>query len=499
MIGPRIVTLARNSLVARNVLDCVQAQRCLSLGLVLLAGQILTGCQQSYRKTMDAVVTDCALGRYAQASALTGKTLAEISKNDGDRLVYLLEAGRTAQLAGDLAASTAAFGEANAIVAPYLDEKAEATITEAAATTVVNQTLSQYRGTNPERTLLETMLAMNALVLDDRAQARLALNRAQAWQQVAVSLHEAEIEKEQARLDASKEEAKTKGVTYGSSSEIESNANYANLASMKAYTEYADPFATYLRGIFLLFEPDQADLENASYAFRRTQALNDGDALVAAQIAGDLAILESKRSSGQVPPHTWIVLFDGLAAYRKEFSVGVAAFPYMAQYDAGVAQPEIIFDGQRYSMAFISDFDRMVMADFKEKLPLIITQEIISTALKTAATYALNEQFGSYGLLIGLAYQFGSTAADLRSWRTAPKRIHVARVETPADGRVVVADGGVPIATVQVSPGTSGVVFVDVPARGAPASVRSAVLAGAVPAAAVAPSLSESNVGVTSE
>ena len=448
---------------------------------------------------MDAVVTDCALGRYSQASALTSKSLEEISKNDGDRLVYLLEAGRTAQLAGDLAASSAAFGEANAIVAPYLDEKAEATVTEAAATTVVNQTLSQYRGTNPERTLLETMLAINALVLGDRSQARLSLNRAQAWQQVAVALHTAEIEAEQARLDASKEEATTKGVSYGSSSEIESNANYSNLASMKAYTEYADPFATYLRGIFLLFEPDQSDLENASYALRRTQALNDGDALVAAQIAGDLAILEARRASGQVPPHTWIVLFDGLAAYRKEFSVGVAAFPSMAQHEAGVAMPEILYEGQRYPMAYISDFDRMVMADFKEKLPLIITQEIISTALKSAATYALNEQFGSYGLLIGLAYQFGSTAADLRSWRTAPKRMHVARVETPADGRVIVTDGGVPVATAQVSPGTSGIVFVDVPARGAPASVRSAVLAGAVPTAAVAPSTSDSKVGAASE
>ena len=150
-------------------------------------------------------------------------------------------------------------------------------------------------------------------------------------------------------------------------------------------------------------------------------------------------------------------------------------------------------------MAYISDFDRMVMADFKEKLPLIITQEIISTALKSAATYALNEQFGSYGLLIGLAYQFGSTAADLRSWRTAPKRMHVARVETPADGRVIVTDGGVPVATAQVSPGTSGIVFVDIPARGAPASVRSAVLAGAVPTAAVAPSTSDSKVGAASE
>ena len=459
----------------------LQSARAISVGCLLVATQVFAGCQQSYRKTMDTVVADCVRGRYLEASQLTAKSVQGLSASDGDRLVYLLEAGRTAQLAGDLVASNSAFAEANAIVQPYLDEKAEAKVTEAIATTAVNQTLSEYRGTNPERTLLETMIAINALVAGDRAQARIALNRAQAWQQIAVSLHEAEIEKEQARLDASKEEATTKGVSYGSSSEIESNTNYANLASMKAYTEYADPFATYFRGIFLLFEPDQTDLENASYAFRRTQALNEGDALVAAQIAGDLAVLEARRTSGQVPPHTWIVLFDGLAAYRKEFSVGVAAFPYMAQHDVGVATPEIMSRDARYPMAAVSDFDRMVMADFKEKLPLIITQEIISTALKSAATYALNEQFGSYGLIMGLAYQFGSTAADLRSWRTAPKRIHVARIETPADGRVVVADGGAPIATAQVTAGASSVVFVDVPARGAPASVRVATLAAEMP------------------
>lgn len=455
-----------------------------TLCVMLVAAPFLTACQQSYRKTMDAVTSDCARGRYIEASTLAATSLEKLGKNDGDRLIYLLEAGRTAQLAGNLEASNAAFEEAHTIVKPYLDEKAEASITEAGATTVVNQTVSEYRGTNPERTLLETMLAMNALVRGNREQARIALNRAQAWQQIAIQLNEAEIEREQARLDASKEEAASKGVSYGASSEIEANTNYANLASMKAYADYADPFATYLRGVFLLFEPDATDLENASYAFRRTQALNNGNAGVAAHIAGDLALVEAKRSDGQIPPHTWIVLFDGMAAYRKEFSVGVAAFPYMEQRAASVTAPQVTSGNESVAMSSVSDFDRMVMADFKEKLPLIITQEIISTALKSAATYMMKEQLGSYGLLIGLAYQFGSTAADLRSWRTAPKLVHVARVRTPDDGRITLSDAGVAFATVAVSPRTSAVVFVDVPARGAPAAVRSAVLAEAVSAVA---------------
>jgi len=449
-----------------------------TLSVIVATAPFNTGCQQTYRKTMDAVVSDCARGRYGEASAITAKSVEKLGKTDGDRLVYLLEAGRTAQFAGDLDASNVAFDEAHAIVKPYLDEKAEASITEAGATTIVNQTLSEYRGTNPERTLLETMLAMNALVRGDREQARIALNRAQAWQQNAIQINEAEIQKKQARLDASKEEAASKGVSYGASSDIESNANYSNLASMSAYADFADPFATYLRGLFLLFEPDATDLENASYAFRRTQALNDGNAGVAAHIAGDLALVEAKRTNGKVLPHTWVVLLDGMAAYREEFSVGIAAFPYLEQRESGVSAPQIRCAGESVVLASVSDFDRMVMADFKEKLPLIITQEIISTALKSAATYVMQDQFGSYGLLIGLAYQIGSTAADLRSWRTAPKLIHVARVKTPDDGQITLTDADLPIASISVSPGTSTVIFVDVPARGAPAAVRSAMLAG---------------------
>ncbi len=443
-----------------------------------------SGCQRGYRQTVNTATKACAAGDYSQASAVTTAAAEKHDKDEADRVAYLLEAGRCTQLNDQLAESDAAFGAASEAVRPYLDTVAESKVTEAFATTAVNQTISIYRATNPERTMLETMLAMNAMIRGDRDAARLSLNRAYDWQQNAVQLNANEIEKREAEIAKSKKSAEEKSAKAGASSDIETRKEFSNLASMAAYADYADPFATYLRALFLATEPDADDQENAAFAFKRVASLHADNAFVQAQIQGDLAVLEERRSIGTPPPHTWIVLLDGMAAHREEFSVGIAAFPYMVQSEPAVHTPEFVWQGKTYPMVLISDVDRMVLGDFKQKLPLIIVQELLSTALKTAATYALQQaggDNGSIGLLIGLMYQAASTAADLRGWHTMPKRIFVGRIETPRDGVVVLSDGATALATARVQPGSTSVVFVDVPGKGAAPAVKMSLLVPARP------------------
>jgi hypothetical protein len=130
-------------------------------------------------------------------------------------------------------------------------------------------------------------------------------------------------------------------------------------------------------------------------------------------------------------------------------------------------------------MVQISDVDRLVMTDFKQKLPTIIMQEILSTALKTTVTVVANEQFGAIGALAGMAYQLGSTAADLRGWHTLPKRIFVARIATPADGKIELRDGDAVRASIDVPEDFHGIVFVDLPRAEASPAVRKASLSTA--------------------
>ncbi len=454
---------------------------CASL-LVFGASFLSIGCQREYRASTDGAATACLAGDYAKASEITTKALKKEGDDKSNRVAYLLEAGRCAQLNLEFESSTTSFGMASELVRPYLESKADASVTEAVATTAVNQTLSEYRATNPERIMLETMLAMNALIQGDRDAARVCLIRGSDWGENARQLNEDEITQKQKEIDESKKSANEATLEdVEKASEIETNENFKNLESLSGSLDYADPFATYLQAVFLASEGGQSDWDAAYFSFNEVARLNAQDPQVLAQVKGDLAALEAKFKKEQLAPNTWIFVLDGLVAYRKELKLAVAAVPYMVQRDIALTQPLVAADGVTQPMVVMSDVDRMVMTDFKQKLPMIIVQEILSTALKTATTVVAQKQFGTAGLLLGVAYQAGSTAADLRSWHTMPKRILSVRVPTPADGVITVRDGDVVIATTTVEIGSSGIVFVNVPARGAPPSVKAAVLCPAAP------------------
>ena len=125
--------------------------------------------------------------------------------------------------------------------------------------------------------------------------------------------------------------------------------------------------------------------------------------------------------------------------------------------------------------------DAAVEAEFDARLPLIVTQEIMSSAGKAAATWAASQaayqQDSTAGVLVqivGIAYQAASTAADLRAWTTMPKQVALLRVPTPADGALEVRAGGAEaqpgrtLCTLAVAPGAPNIVHMSLPSAAAP-------------------------------
>jgi len=436
----------------------------------------LVACQSGYRTMAKSVVADCSVGNYEAAAKASAAAAEKIKPDDPDRLAYVLEAGRCAQLAGDQLASDQFLTEAAAIVRPYLDTKAEAKVTEAVATTAVNQTVSIYRGTNPERMWISTLLAMNAMQRGDAEEARRLFIGASEWQQNASAINEREIAEQQEAVDRDQKEATEKQLEVASTAEVVENDAYANLEALNATASFEDPFTTYLQSIFLMFQRSSSDLAAADNGLDRLVQYHAGVPAVAALVDGDKAIHAQLNSKGRVQPTTWVFLFEGLAAHREELKLAVAAFPRMTQLPEVTEKPSVMSAGVAAEMVQISDVDRLVMTDFKLKLPMIITQELLSTALKTTVTVVAQRELGALGGLGALAYQVASTSADLRGWRTLPKRVWVARVATPEDGTIELRDGEASMGAVSVRPGSTGVIFVDLPGRSASPVLRSADL-----------------------
>ena len=346
-------------------------------------------------------------------------------------------------------------------------------VTEAITTTVVNQTISEYRGTPVERIMLSTLQALNRLVAGEFDQARIELNRARDWQQDAVEKASKEIERAEERLN---KKAGSEGINRKALKvPKELRAIQESMGDLTPYADWRNPFTSWLRGVFLMANAvDSGDLGNARFDLREVISMMPSFEPVAGP---DLAALES----ASLKPTTWVAFMSGLAPEYEEYRLDIpiplgnvnyvaAAFPVLKSMKGGLSGL-VVSDGDLESEgALLASIDAMVAADFEKRLPVIVMQEVLSTALKTTATWAASQAAGDgAGLvnLIGIVYQAATTAADLRSWRTIPKNIYAARIPTPESGLVSVRTAeGRALGDLRVVPDAFNLLVVSQPGSG---------------------------------
>ena len=503
----------------------------MAFAAIACVAALASGCQQNLRKTVAAIDSAYSAGEYDRAAKRAETALADNGDDAQDRLVWLMEFGRTQQAAGGIDGSIAAYDRAVDEVRPYLDSKAEATITEALVTTTVNQTMRIYRGTPPERIMLCTLQGANLLQKGDLARARVELNRAADFQQDAVQRHAKDIASAQEKADKEwKQKGWNQAVAANATESVrKAQAEQAAPApaapapapaattdpATRGYASFANPFTSYLRAVFLVATSSESgDRQNARADLRAVQEMMPGHAAAAA----DIALIDSGIAH-QSAAVTWVFFLTGMAPDYKEFRLDIpipvgnvnyvsAAFPILRKRGDFVPSCAVAGEGGARS-ELLADVDAMVETDFDSRLPLIVTQEIISSAAKAAATWAASQAAynsssnSTAGILVqiaGIAYQAASTAADLRCWSTMPKQIAVFRVPTPADGRLdLVREGGAPLCTLEVRAGAPNIAFVTLPSvkalkpavlmyRGGESVPSSATPPAPAPTAAPAPS-----------
>lgn len=445
----------------------------------LSALAVAGGCQRELRETMASIDASYAAGQYAQASTIASGAASQNGDDEQDRLVYWIAAGHMAQAAGEVERSRHWFGLAYEQIRPYLDTKAEATVSEAIATTAVNQTIRIYRGTPPERIMLCGLQGVNCLAEGKLDDARLELNRARDFQQDAVSRFEQEVAAEQS---AAQESWKAEGwdPSIAGSALDQVRAHQGELSSIKGYASFGNPFVSYMRAVFLIASSgDASDRQNARADLKSVQEMVPGFALA----QEDIGLIDSDAPAGRMPV-TWVFFLTGLAPNYDEFRLDIpipvgqvnyvsAAFPVLKVRNDFLDAIEVPgADGAAAQRSIpLADLDAVVTEEFNARLPAIVTQEIISSASKAAATWAASQAAYSQdyyaGLAVqiaGIAYQAASTAADLRCWSTMPKQVGLLRVPTPADGTLAIRrSSGGELCAVRVKPDAPNIVFLTLP------------------------------------
>lgn len=414
-----------------------------------------------------------------------------------DALVYHLEAGTAAHVAGRWEESLRLFAAAHRLVEEYLDRAlvSASDVGQTAASFLLNEKTLPYTGAAFEQVLLQAYQARNFLLAGRREGVLVEVLRCYDLQDKARRLHEEELRSARGAGSSGA------GVPRG---EVERclRETYAHEGGLASAEDVFDPrWVRYLNAFLREAVGDrQADWNAALIDLKvvadrfdhlpfvrrdlvRLTALS-GDPAEAAELAKrwDLPFPDD---SGSVA-----LFFEcGLAPSREEVKVIFPTNLHLTGW-AAVAMPRyrpvpdpavaalLVVGGQEARTATLSSVEAIAGRYFADRLPLLVAKQVVRLAAKIAiqegSRRVIRHQddrdavlLAEVVSLIASLWNVATEQADLRCWRTLPRTLQATRVYLPP-GRhpvsvVLLGAGGrrldrVELGEVEVGPGQHGLV-----------------------------------------
>ena len=415
-----------------------------------LAGAALLGAGCQTYQQQNKVITFWHSGDLTNAFIEATKQANNNAENK-DAIVWRLEQGTVLRAAGKFEDSNIAFEKAEAKINDYA-QKAKVRVGQEAGALLSNQANLDYEGRSYDGIMLNTYKALNYLALGQPDKARPEIIRAYQRQQDAVEDNKRRIEKAQNEAAKSKDKAKMDKAQSNPRFQSQLQNSMAGLNDVKVYADYVNPFTVYLDGLYFMANAEDAsDLERAHKSFERVASFaGDND-----YVKQDLATVDDLINSKPLLPTTYVIFETGCAPVRDQIRIDIpivvsslsyvgAAFPTIKLQGGYQPTLSVSANGTNYNTQTVASMDGIIVLDYKNELPVVITKTIAATITKAVAAYAANQaaqQAGGDmgGLLMKITtavYQMAVNIADTRTWTTLPKEFQVARFPTPADGKL---------------------------------------------------------------
>jgi uncharacterized protein len=392
-------------------------------GVALWAAALgLAGC--ATMPVADQLERDLRAGDYA-----AGLETVERSKDQyagANSLLYYFDKGSLEQRVGDYAASNAALEQAEKLI----EEVSVTSISEAAASMLVNDTTLAYSGEDFERVMVNVLKTLNYLYLGDLDGALVEARK--------VNTQLLKLSDQYGETAVYKQDAFAR---YLSAFAYESAGEYndAYIDYKKAYTAYkiyqrqfGTPVPTVLAhdllrlSRWLGFDDDHAEW--------REHFADVGE-------SGEVPRRPVKRSE------LLVVAYDGrmLSKYTRYVAVPIrdpdgnpyvlkVAFPAFKLTPPGVEGVTLVLpDGTTLSAEVAQPLAEIAVKNLEQRIGLISLKAIARATAKYVAAYQVRKASGE-GSFLGFAaslYTWISEQADLRSWRTLPFRFFLLRVSLP--------------------------------------------------------------------
>ncbi len=449
----------------------------------LLAGG---GCSTSslfvaYPRQINPLLRDVRAGRAsAKLDRLDGKVTGT------DRVLYLMERGRLAQVRGDRDMSMADY---RAAIEGFQTQTQDADVTARgaaaqAAAVVVNDNVLPYRVAGYEAVMLYHFQALNYLMAGDVQGAAVEVRRAGFEQRLALQRHQQEVAR--ARADA-----EGRQLALGDAEQRVARA-YAGLdeATGAVKDSFQNAATFYLSGIVyeLAGQPNDAYID-----YKKALEIAPGnpyvqrDALRLARALGmsdDEAELRARfPGAAQNPPGPGsgslvVIGDDDFIPQKEQLKIPIpiisggrycglvaVAFPIYQTRWSNPAPFVVEVNGAREgSTHVVCSLRALAVKALKERLPAMLARQALRAAAKGVTAKELTDNFGPGAALAASVVNYVTEQADLRGWYSLPDNIQIARFSVPAGtARVVIRHGGAgasaPIA-VPVAAGGVTVIYV---------------------------------------
>lgn len=370
---------------------------------------------------------------------------AKAVAGDGTKTTFVLdqlELGAAQLAASEVDGSAEAFAQAWSRMSELGGPDNRKTI-DALAAVALNDRVMPYLGMSYDRVMCCTYQALLALSVSDQETARVMLKRAQFAQEDAERRFSKQISKASEKIASEYEDVRR----AEASAEFQQGYEevYGTLEDrFSPYEGWTNPFTDWLTAIVLLgLDETASDRNRAIDLLRRVRGTIGSNE----NVDSDIALAQTNSVSGYV----WVVVESGMAPMRVERRFEIPAFVLEMPY-IGLALPELVdvpggirsFTVQGEPSSVVCDLGSIISHEFAARLPLITRRAIASTFFKAAATLAANlaakesgKEWAEILSILGTnIYGQLTLAADLRTWRTLPRQILIARSPIPPDRRI---------------------------------------------------------------
>jgi len=418
----------------------------IQLTTMSLTVSVLLGCSSiTQRNHFKGINTALDRGDIISAAINAEKLAGPIDPKTGktDNLLWTLEAGTLNYALDNNKRTIKLFDAAEKEFKQENNEGIITTTGENIASTIVNQSILDYKPTQFDMVYANYYKAMSFWKLHDLKSARIEFNRTAERQRRAAQYFSDEINTQKKLVTKTQHNQK---IDYSKTMNA-MNTKMASQINMTGsqwtpYKDYVNPAVTYSNALFFMLNgTSKSDYRKAVDGFKRVYGISKN-----AAVKNDLQMargLVRGHSLSSYKPSIWLIHEDGLAPKKSEFRLDLPiflvsshvqtasiAFPRMNNGTPGINSISV----DNFRTQKISDVSKIIKAEFKQKMPSIITKTIANTVTKILMQVVANQTSKKAGLLgsvikLGTSiYTVASTSADIRTNTALPNSVGVTRI-----------------------------------------------------------------------